>query len=95
MNPIRFYKKYMHDIATAVDALKANKVKSFLTMLGIMFGVAAVISMLALEKVQKKKYLSRLNGLEPIILSSHHELRIRKIKSRMMRTKKKRSRKYP
>jgi putative ABC transport system permease protein len=71
MNPISFYKKYMHDIATAIDALKANKVKSFLTMLGIMFGVAAVISMLAIGKGAKKEVLEQIKwvGANNIIIT--------------------------
>jgi putative ABC transport system permease protein len=50
----------MHDISTAVDALKANKLKTFLTMLGIMFGVAAVISMLAIGKGAKREVLEQI-----------------------------------
>ena len=65
----------MHDIATAVDALKANKMKSFLTMLGIMFGVAAVISMLAIGKGAKKEVLEQIKwvGANNIIVTPRIE----------------------
>jgi putative ABC transport system permease protein len=75
MTPLRFYKKYMHDITTAVDALKSNKMKSFLTMLGIMFGVAAVISMLAIGKGAKKEVLEQIKwvGANNIIITPRIE----------------------
>ena len=41
-------KKYLHDIIIAIEAIFVNKVKSLLTALGIIFGVAAVISMMAI-----------------------------------------------
>ena len=40
--------RYMHDIIIALEAIMSNKLKSMLTALGIIFGVAAVISMLAI-----------------------------------------------
>mgnify|MGYP000175688593 CR=1 FL=1 len=43
-------RRYFHDIAIAVEAIFSNKMKSVLTALGIIFGVAAVISMLEVQK---------------------------------------------
>jgi putative ABC transport system permease protein len=38
----RLYRRYAHDITIALEAIMANKLKSILTALGIIFGVAAV-----------------------------------------------------
>ena len=40
-------KKLLHSLSIAVDALRINKLRSALTMLGIIIGVAAVIAMVA------------------------------------------------
>ena len=40
--------KMLNIILSAFRALQRNKMRSFLTMLGIIFGVAAVIAMLAI-----------------------------------------------
>lgn len=37
------FKKYFHDIVIGFEAIIDNKLKSILTALGIIFGVAAVI----------------------------------------------------
>jgi len=49
------FKRYFHDIVIAVESIVSNKLKSILTALGIIFGVAAVISMLA----KSRRYLTR------------------------------------
>ncbi len=52
------YFQNIKPVAGAIEAIMANTVKSLLTALGIMFGVAAVISMLAIGKgaQQEVKY---------------------------------------
>ena len=40
-------KKLVHSLTIAFDALRINKLRSALTMLGIIIGVAAVIAMVA------------------------------------------------
>jgi len=35
-------------VRVAIDAIRSNKLRSFLTMLGIIIGIAAVITMVAL-----------------------------------------------
>lgn len=47
----------------AFRALKANKMRSFLTMLGIIIGVAAVIVMLSIGQGAKQQVISRINRL--------------------------------
>ncbi len=41
-------KRYLHDVIIAFESILANKLKSILTALGIIFGVAAVIAMMAI-----------------------------------------------
>jgi putative ABC transport system permease protein len=65
------FSKYLHDLSTALEALMANKMKSFLTALGILFGVAAVISMLAIGKGAKKEILEQIKlvGVNNIVIT--------------------------
>ena len=68
---IRLYNRYFHDVVIAVEAIMANKVKSMLTALGIMFGVAAVISMLAIGKGAQQEVLEQIKlvGVNNIIVT--------------------------
>ena len=68
---IRLYNRYFHDVIIAVEAILANKVKSMLTALGIMFGVAAVISMLAIGKGAQQEVLEQIKlvGVNNIIVT--------------------------
>jgi putative ABC transport system permease protein len=62
--------KYLHDIIIAVEAILANKLKSVLTALGIIFGVAAVISMLAIGSGAQQEILEQIKlvGVNNIII---------------------------
>lgn len=51
--------KYLLVLSIASKAILENKVRSLLTALGIIFGVAAVISMLAIGNGAKKEVLDR------------------------------------
>lgn len=66
-------KRYLHDIEIALEALLANKLKSALTALGILFGVAAVISMLAIGRGAKQEILDQMEliGASNIIVESY------------------------
>ncbi len=70
-HPIYLYRRYIHDVVIAIEAIMTNKMKSFLTALGIMFGVAAVISMLAIGKGAQQEVLEqiRLVGVNNIIVT--------------------------
>ncbi|MBI9066422.1 MAG: ABC transporter permease [Salinivirgaceae bacterium] len=63
-------KKYINDIAIAIESIIANKVKSILTALGIIFGVAAVISMLAIGNGAQQEILEQMKmvGVNNIII---------------------------
>lgn len=66
-----FIKRYLHDVAIAVEAIFANKVKSILTALGIIFGVAAVISMLAIGNGAEQEILEQIKlvGVNNIVIT--------------------------
>ncbi|HEU4725473.1 MAG TPA: ABC transporter permease [Candidatus Eisenbacteria bacterium] len=56
-------------VRVAVDALRANKLRSFLTMLGIVIGVAAVIAMVALGRGAERSVRARIASLGTTLLS--------------------------
>ncbi len=65
------FKRYWHDLVIAVEAIQANQLKSFLTALGIIFGVAAVISMLAIGNGAKQEILEQMKmiGVNNIVIT--------------------------
>ena len=56
-------------IQVALSAIRANKLRSFLTMLGIIIGVGAVITMVALGSGAQKAVQARIQALGPTLLS--------------------------
>ena len=66
-----YVQRYGHDIISGIEAIFTNKIKSFLTALGIIFGVAAVISMLAIGNGAQKEILDQIKmvGVNNIIIS--------------------------
>jgi len=56
----KFIFRYFHDIEIAVESIISNKLKSMLTALGIIFGVAAVIAMLAIGKGAKQEIMEQM-----------------------------------
>jgi len=66
-----FIKRYLHDIQIAVEAIIANRIKSILTALGIIFGVAAVISMLAIGNGAEQEILEQIKlvGVNNIVIT--------------------------
>ncbi|MBN2519964.1 MAG: ABC transporter permease [Bacteroidales bacterium] len=65
-------KKHLYNIIIAVEALLTNRLKSILTALGIIFGVAAVIAMLAIGSGTQQEILDQLKmvGVNNILISS-------------------------
>lgn len=63
--------RYFHDIIIAIESILANKLRSLLTALGIIFGVAAVISMLAIGKGAQQEILEQIKmvGVNNIIIT--------------------------
>lgn len=64
-------KRYLHDIVIAFESILANKLKSVLTALGIIFGVAAVISMLAIGNGAQQEILEQIKmvGVNNIVIN--------------------------
>lgn len=65
------FQRYGHDVASGVEAIFTNKIKSLLTALGIIFGVAAVISMLAIGNGAQQEILDQIKmvGVNNIIIT--------------------------
>jgi putative ABC transport system permease protein len=65
------FERYKYDVSSGVEAIFANRIKSFLTALGIIFGVAAVISMLAIGNGAEQEILEQIKmvGVNNIIIS--------------------------
>lgn len=71
------YKRYIHDINIAIESILSNKLKSMLTALGIIFGVAAVISMMAIGNGAQQEILDQMKmvGVNNIIINPIFEER--------------------
>jgi len=71
MNIKAYYKRYSYNVLIAIEAIFANKIKSLLTALGIIFGVAAVISMLAIGNGAEQEILEQIKmvGVNNIIIT--------------------------
>jgi putative ABC transport system permease protein len=63
-------KRVLANLYIAIDAVIANKVRSLLTALGIIFGVAAVIAMLAIGNGAQKEILEQIKlvGVNNIVI---------------------------
>jgi putative ABC transport system permease protein len=63
--------RYLHDIVIAIESIMANQMRSILTALGIIFGVAAVITMLAIGKGAQQEILEQIKmvGVNNIIVT--------------------------
>ncbi|MDQ0285110.1 putative ABC transport system permease protein [Desulfofundulus luciae] len=54
---------FIHNLEVAMNGLKANKMRSFLTMLGIIIGVAAVIIMISLGQGASKRIAGQIASM--------------------------------
>ncbi len=59
----------LETLAVALEALRANKLRSFLTMLGIVIGVSAVIAMVALGRGAQQSVKDRIAALGTTLLT--------------------------
>ena len=71
------FSRYGHDIVIAFESILGNKLRSFLTALGIIFGVAAVISMLAIGRGAQQEILEQIKmvGVNNIMITPIVEAR--------------------
>lgn len=65
-------KRHIHNLNSAVEAVFANKFRSILTALGIIFGVAAVIAMMAIGKGAQQEILEQIKmvGVNNIVITA-------------------------
>ncbi len=63
--------RYLHDIIIAIESIMANQLRSLLTALGIIFGVAAVITMLSIGKGAQQEILDQMKmvGVNNIMIT--------------------------
>ena len=68
---LNFIFRYFHDIEIAVESIISNKLKSMLTALGIIFGVGAVIAMLAIGNGAKQEIMEQMEmvGVNNILIN--------------------------
>ncbi|MGH7455477.1 MAG: ABC transporter permease, partial [bacterium] len=64
--------KYKESFFVGVEGIRTHKLRSLLTMLGIIFGVAAVISMLSIGEGAREETLLQIAqmGINNIIIKS-------------------------
>ncbi len=67
---MKFIEKYLHNLNLALEAVIDNRFRSMLTALGIIFGVAAVIAMLAIGTGARQEILDQMKmvGINNIII---------------------------
>lgn len=64
-------KRHLHNLNSAIEAVFTNKFRSILTALGIIFGVAAVIAMMAIGKGAQQEILEQIKmvGVNNIVIT--------------------------
>jgi putative ABC transport system permease protein len=83
--------KYILNFRIALEAILNNKFRSLLTALGIIFGVAAVIAMLAIGNGAKKEILEQIKlvGVNNIVVTPRIEQKEEKVEEENMKSDKK------
>src|SRR5437867_11307241 len=73
MNPLS---GYLPELAMGFSSLLAHKLRSLLTMLGMIFGVGAVVAMLSITAGAQKEMMSFIDqlGVNNIIVEAHEAL---------------------
>jgi putative ABC transport system permease protein len=83
--------RYLQNLQIALEAIKANKLRSLLTALGIIFGVSAVIAMLAIGNGAKQEILEQMKlvGVNNIVITPIIEQKEEEVKDDQKQTGKK------
>src|SRR5882762_2811231 len=83
--------RLLANLYIAIDAVIANKIRSLLTALGIIFGVAAVIAMLAIGNGAQQEILNqiKLGGVNNIVIKPIVEQKEEKIEEKVGKKDKK------
>src|SRR5437879_11639032 len=73
MNPLS---GYLPELTMGLSSLLAHKLRSLLTMLGMIFGVGAVVAMLSITAGAQKEMMSFIDqlGVNNIIVEAHEAL---------------------
>jgi putative ABC transport system permease protein len=68
-----FFSGYVNELAMGFSSLLAHKLRSLLTMLGMIFGVGAVVAMLSITAGAEKQMMSFIDelGVNNIIVEAH------------------------
>src|SRR2546423_11181639 len=61
--PLNDYKRWIPDLRLGLQNLLANRLRSSLTMLGMIFGVAAVVSMLSIGAGARQKVMALIEQM--------------------------------
>src|SRR6187549_1765496 len=87
-----FSPRLLANMFIAIDAVVANKVRSLLTALGIIFGVAAVIAMLAIGNGAQQEILNQIKlvGVNNIVIKPIVEQKEEKLNEQASGKKEKR-----
>src|SRR5215813_13935448 len=66
------YKQWLPDLSLGLQNLLANRLRSLLTMLGMIFGVAAVVSMLSIGAGARQKVMALIEqmGVRNLIIEA-------------------------
>ena len=83
--------RFFFNFQIAIEAIKGNKFRSMLTALGIIFGVAAVIAMLAIGNGAKQEILEQIKlvGVNNIVITPNKEQTEEKVTDNTKEEKKK------
>ena len=64
VNPFSYYKdQFLESFKMSLQAIAAHKMRSLLTMLGIIIGIASVVSVVALGRGSQEKILSNISAM--------------------------------
>ena len=63
--------KFMQTFIEAIESIASNKLRSGLTMLGVIIGVAAVIAMLAIGNGAQQSIIGEIEGIGTNLLFIH------------------------
>ncbi|GHM99313.1 multidrug ABC transporter substrate-binding protein [Cytophagales bacterium WSM2-2] len=82
MLPKAVYQRLLANLYIAIDAVIANRIRSLLTALGIIFGVAAVIAMLAIGNGAQQEIINQIKlvGVNNIVVKPIVEQKEEKLK---------------
>src|SRR2546423_5577655 len=83
--PLNDYKRWIPDLRLGLQNLLANRLRSLLTMLGMIFGVAAVVTMLSIGAGARLKVMALIEQMgvrnliveakEPVEWQAHDKIR--------------------